>query len=139
VSADSKTNEATTMASNVGMVGFKPGERVRHADFGEGVIIATSVDGFIKVFFPSGERQVPIAGLTSIFSPIHLAFALPRKSIKKYIFPLFHCCGVGARSFELQGFNGPSGITLNTQTELFAFLRRQGFVDPTRVINRVHH
>jgi hypothetical protein len=75
----------------------------------------------------------------SIFSPIHLAFALPRKSIKKYIFPLFDCCGVGARPFELQGFNGPSGITVNTQTELFAFLRRQGFADPTRVINRVHH
>src|SRR5437016_12128547 len=56
------------MASNVGMVGFKPGERVRHADFGEGVVIATPVDGFIKVFFPSGERQVPIAGLTSALS-----------------------------------------------------------------------
>jgi SNF2 family DNA or RNA helicase len=56
------------MPSNVGLVGFKPGERVRHADFGEGVVIAASVDGFIKVFFPSGERQVPIAGLTSALS-----------------------------------------------------------------------
>jgi SNF2 family DNA or RNA helicase len=56
------------MASSIGFVGFKPGERVRHADFGEGVVIASPVDGFIKVFFPSGERQVPIAGLTSALS-----------------------------------------------------------------------
>ena len=68
MSADSKTNEATTMASNAGTVGFKPGERVRHADFGEGVVIAGPVDGFIKVFFPSGERQVPTAALTSALS-----------------------------------------------------------------------
>jgi SNF2 family DNA or RNA helicase len=56
------------MASNVGMVGFKPGERVSHADFGEGVVISAPVGGFIKVFFPSGERQVPIAGLASALS-----------------------------------------------------------------------
>jgi hypothetical protein len=42
---------------------FKPGERVRHGDLGEGVVIAPAVDGFIKVFFPSGERQIPVEGL----------------------------------------------------------------------------
>ena len=31
---------------------FKPGERVRHPDLGEGVVIAAPVDGFIKIFFP---------------------------------------------------------------------------------------
>jgi len=47
---------------------FKPGERVRHADWGEGVVISPPVDGFIKVFFSRGEQQVPIVGLTSALS-----------------------------------------------------------------------
>jgi superfamily II DNA or RNA helicase len=60
---------ASTLGSNDGsLVSFKPGERVRHADLGEGVVIAAPVEGFIKVFFPSGERQLPVAGLTSALS-----------------------------------------------------------------------
>lgn len=47
---------------------FKPGERVRHVDWGEGVVIAEPVDGFVKVFFPSGEQQVPVRGLASALS-----------------------------------------------------------------------
>ncbi len=59
----------STLGSNGGsLVGFKPGERVRHADLGEGVVIAAPVEGFIKVFFPSGERQLPVAVLTSALS-----------------------------------------------------------------------
>jgi SNF2 family DNA or RNA helicase len=62
-------NAASPLGSNDGShVGFKPGERVRHADLGEGVVIAAPVEGFIKVFFPSGERQLPVAGLTSALS-----------------------------------------------------------------------
>lgn len=68
MSEHSKTNEATATASNGGTVGFKPGERVHHADFGEGVVIAAPADDFIKVFFSIGERQVPVAGLTSALS-----------------------------------------------------------------------
>lgn len=44
---------------------FQPGERVRHAELGEGVIIAPPINGVAKVFFPSGEQQVPLSGLTS--------------------------------------------------------------------------
>ncbi len=44
---------------------LKPGIRVRHADLGEGVVIAPPADGFIKVFFPVGERQVPVTSLSS--------------------------------------------------------------------------
>ena len=63
-------NSASTGGSRSGSsVNFKPGERVRHADFGEGVVIASPIEGFIKVFFPSGERQVPVAGLTSALEP----------------------------------------------------------------------
>jgi hypothetical protein len=50
---------------NVTTANLKPGIRVRHADLGEGVVIAPPADGFIKVFFPVGERQVPVASLAS--------------------------------------------------------------------------
>jgi len=54
----------TTDGLNDGTIrAFKPGERVRHGDLGEGVVIAPAVDGFIKVFFPSGERQIRVEGL----------------------------------------------------------------------------
>ncbi len=69
MSTESKINSAThTESSGGSLVGFKPGERVRHADLGEGVVIAAPVEGFIKVFFPSGERQLPVAGLNSALS-----------------------------------------------------------------------
>ncbi len=47
---------------------LRPGDRVRHADLGEGVVIAAPVDAFVKVFFPSGERQVPVAAVASSLS-----------------------------------------------------------------------
>jgi len=37
---------------------FKPGQRVSHADFGEGVVVASAENGYLQVFFPSGERRV---------------------------------------------------------------------------------
>ena len=67
-------NFGTANDANAGsLVNFKPGERVRHADLGEGVVIAAPLEGFIKVFFPSGERQVPVAGLTSALSRSEIA------------------------------------------------------------------
>lgn len=49
----------TTDGLNDGSIrAFKPGERVRHGDLGEGVVIAPAVDGFIKVFFPSLEFRL---------------------------------------------------------------------------------
>jgi hypothetical protein len=64
----------TTDRSNTGaLANFKPGERVRHAELGEGVVIATPLEGFIKVFFPSGERQLPVAGLTAALSRSEIA------------------------------------------------------------------
>lgn len=41
---------------------FNPGERVTHPDFGQGVVIS-SAEGYTRVFFPAGERQVPAAAL----------------------------------------------------------------------------
>lgn len=47
---------------------FQPGQRVRHPDFGEGVVLAVSSDGSLRVFFTSGERQVFAASLQSVTS-----------------------------------------------------------------------
>ena len=41
---------------------------MRHADLGDGVVVAVPQEGFVKVFFSSGERQLPVAGLTSALS-----------------------------------------------------------------------
>src|ERR1700737_1286400 len=65
MSRETNSNTAATIGSNaVNLVGLRPGERVRHADLGEGVVVAAPVEGFVKVFFPSGERQLPVAGLS---------------------------------------------------------------------------
>ncbi|WP_437191347.1 DEAD/DEAH box helicase [Planctomicrobium sp. SH527] len=45
---------------------LQPGQRIRHADYGEGVIVAEATNGFVRVFFGNGERQVPLASLTPI-------------------------------------------------------------------------
>ena len=42
---------------------LQPGQRVRHAEFGEGVVVSPAHTGFVRVFFGTGERQVPITSL----------------------------------------------------------------------------
>lgn len=42
---------------------FSPGQRVTHADFGEGVVVAVFPDGRAQVFFPLGERRVFVDSL----------------------------------------------------------------------------
>ena len=37
---------------------FRPGQQVSHVDFGVGVVIAPAAEGYLRVFFPSGERRV---------------------------------------------------------------------------------
>ena len=54
-SEPSTLNEPTPLA---------PGQRVLHAEWGEGVVVSPAVNGFTRVFFPTGERQVPLALLT---------------------------------------------------------------------------
>jgi SNF2 family DNA or RNA helicase len=46
---------------------FKPGERVQHYEFGQGVVISASGD-YARIFFPQGERQVPINTLEAALS-----------------------------------------------------------------------
>ena len=40
-----------------------PGVRVVHAEFGEGVVTDDPRTGYVRAFFPSGERRVPVAAL----------------------------------------------------------------------------
>jgi superfamily II DNA or RNA helicase len=69
LSEELTSNKVPPISSSNGSLGnMKPGERVRHADLGEGVVITAPVGGFVKVFFPSGERQVPIAGIIPALS-----------------------------------------------------------------------
>jgi SNF2 family DNA or RNA helicase len=41
-----------------------PGQRVRHVEHGDGVVVAVPSSGFVRVFFSGGERQVPVSSLS---------------------------------------------------------------------------
>jgi superfamily II DNA or RNA helicase len=41
-----------------------PGQRVGHAEHGDGVVVSLPTNGFVRVFFPTGERQVPLSSLS---------------------------------------------------------------------------
>lgn len=41
-----------------------PGQRVGHTEHGDGVVVSTPSNGFVRVFFPTGERQVPLSSLS---------------------------------------------------------------------------
>jgi SNF2 family DNA or RNA helicase len=47
---------------------FTLGQRVVHPQFGEGVVVDAAADGYVRVFFPSGERQVFGASLQAATS-----------------------------------------------------------------------
>ena len=40
-----------------------PGERISHPELGEGVVLETPRDGYVRAFFGVGERRVPLAVL----------------------------------------------------------------------------
>ena len=42
---------------------LSPGSRIRHAELGEGVVLDAPTDGWLRAFFPSGERRVPLAAV----------------------------------------------------------------------------
>lgn len=49
------TNEKLTL--------LQPGQRVQHQEFGDGVVVSPASDGFVRVFFGTGERRVPATAL----------------------------------------------------------------------------
>lgn len=42
---------------------FSLGERITHADFGQGVVLDAVHDGYLRAFFGVGERRVPLASI----------------------------------------------------------------------------
>ena len=38
---------------------FAPGERIQHAEFGQGVVLDPASEGYLRAFFSIGERRVP--------------------------------------------------------------------------------
>ena len=42
---------------------LKPGQRILHPDFGEGIVVDLPINGYIRAFFGTGERQVPVTSL----------------------------------------------------------------------------
>lgn len=42
---------------------FTPGERVTHAQYGQGVVVEAARDGYARVFFSAGEHRVPIGSI----------------------------------------------------------------------------
>jgi superfamily II DNA or RNA helicase len=46
----------------------QPGARVHHPEFGDGIVVGASNEGYARVFFTSSERLVPISKLSSSLS-----------------------------------------------------------------------
>ena len=42
---------------------FAPGERIIHPDLGIGVVIDVAREGYLRAFFSSGERRVPLSSI----------------------------------------------------------------------------
>jgi superfamily II DNA or RNA helicase len=40
-----------------------PGNRISHAEFGAGVVLDAESQGYLRVFFPVGERRVPVSSV----------------------------------------------------------------------------
>jgi superfamily II DNA or RNA helicase len=51
-------------ATQESMPNLNLGQRVRHPQFGDGVVVGTPAEGFVRVFFQVGERQVPASALS---------------------------------------------------------------------------
>jgi superfamily II DNA or RNA helicase len=71
-----------------------PGARVRHPDFGEGVVIGLVSGGFVRCFFTTGERQVPASSLSRVLdrteSIIRNAHGRPERNRKAWLSFLAH-------------------------------------------------
>lgn len=48
--------------------GLKPGQRVTHADHGDGVVVDSERNGYVRAFFAGGERVVAIGALQPLLS-----------------------------------------------------------------------
>ncbi|MEZ5225109.1 MAG: DEAD/DEAH box helicase, partial [Acidimicrobiales bacterium] len=49
-------------------VAFTPGQRVGHAEHGEGVVVDSERNGYVRAFFAGGERRVAVSALEPFLS-----------------------------------------------------------------------
>ena len=42
---------------------LQPGERITHHEFGQGVVLEPTRDGYLRAFFGVGERRVPVGSV----------------------------------------------------------------------------
>jgi hypothetical protein len=47
---------------------FSPGQRVSHAEHGEGVVVDAERNGYVRAFFAGGERLVAVTALQPLLS-----------------------------------------------------------------------
>lgn len=50
------------------MMDFTIGQRIYHEEYGEGIVISLPNNGFIQVFFSSGERRVAVLSVSPVLS-----------------------------------------------------------------------
>lgn len=48
--------------------GYSPGQWIRHTEFGEGVVVAAEMNGFVRAFFGLGERQVALQAIQPLLT-----------------------------------------------------------------------
>ena len=70
---------------------FQPGQRVSHGDFGKGVVITPAAEGYLRVFFPSGERRVYQDSLIPAFSKTERIIANVEGSSERLRQAWLHC------------------------------------------------
>jgi len=54
---------------------LQPGLRVRHPEFGEGVLVEAPRNGYVRAFFGVGDRQVPVDVLEPLLSDVERVLA----------------------------------------------------------------
>lgn len=47
---------------------LQPGQKISHPDFGEGIVVETIRDGYLRAFFTAGEKQVAESSVTLLIS-----------------------------------------------------------------------
>ena len=57
------------------MLSIGPGQRINHAQFGTGVVLDAPRDGYVRAFFPTGERRVAITAISAEISRLEAAIA----------------------------------------------------------------
>jgi SNF2 family DNA or RNA helicase len=62
---------------------FQPGQRITHAEFGEGIVIETLGGGLLRAFFSAGELKLPASAVRPFLSPEERMLAGVRGNVER--------------------------------------------------------